>query len=82
MALSKLQISTLEMASSLWAINAVCNVWFRLRKKIDLPEDASWHDYLFSTNKNHIDKQKKGSIYGCFWPNPNTLFAASACPKS
>ncbi|AXE21998.1 hypothetical protein DR864_29475 (plasmid) [Runella rosea] len=45
MALAKLQLNTREMASSLGvSVNAVRNVWFRLRKKIDLPEDATWHD--------------------------------------
>lgn len=45
MALAKLQLNTREMASSLGvSVNAVRNVWFRLRKKIDLPEDATWQD--------------------------------------
>lgn len=45
MALAKLQLNTREMASSLGvSVNAVRNVWFRLRKKVDLPEEATWHD--------------------------------------
>jgi DNA-binding transcriptional regulator YiaG len=45
MALAKLKLDTKEMASSLGvSTNAVRNVWFRLKKKIDLPEDATWND--------------------------------------
>ncbi|MFN8357652.1 MAG: hypothetical protein U0Y10_24550 [Spirosomataceae bacterium] len=47
MALAKLKLDTREMASSLGvSVNAVRNVWFRLRKKINLPEDATWHDLV------------------------------------
>ena len=47
MALAKLQLSTREMATSLGvSVNAVRNVWFRLRKKVDLPDDATWHDLV------------------------------------
>jgi tetratricopeptide (TPR) repeat protein len=45
MALAKLQLNTREMASSLGvSVNAVRNVWFRLRKKVDLPEEATWQN--------------------------------------
>lgn len=46
MALAKLKLDSKEMASSLGVSpNAVRNVWFRLRKKIDLPEDITWNDF-------------------------------------
>ncbi len=46
MALAKLKLDSKEMASSLGVSpNAVRNVWFRLRKKIDLSEDATWNDF-------------------------------------
>lgn len=47
MALAKLKLDTREMASSLGvSVNAVRNVWFRLRKKVNLPEDATWQDLV------------------------------------
>jgi len=47
MALAKLRLDNKEMASSLGiSANAVRNVWYRLRKKIDLPEDATWGDIV------------------------------------
>lgn len=46
MSLAKLKLDTKEMASSLGVSpNAVRNVWFRLRKKIDLPEEVTWNDF-------------------------------------
>ncbi|MFN8345094.1 MAG: hypothetical protein U0X91_08825 [Spirosomataceae bacterium] len=46
MALAKLKLDSKEMASSLGVSpNAVRNVWFRLRKKIDLPEEVTWNDF-------------------------------------
>lgn len=47
MALAKLRLDNKEMAFSLGiSVNAVRNVWYRLRKKIDLPEDATWGDIV------------------------------------
>lgn len=47
MALAKLQLNSREMASSLGvSTNAIRNIWFRLRKKIDLPDDTSWNDLV------------------------------------
>lgn len=46
MALAKLKLDSKEMASSLGVSpNAVRNVWFRLRKKIELPEDVTWNEF-------------------------------------
>lgn len=46
MALAKLKLDSKEMASSLGVSpNAIRNVWFRLRKKIDLPEEVTWSDF-------------------------------------